>query len=50
MEYHENPKTRHDGHKTAKEKKQGKDRLGSGKGSRAAEANQSRHKQQQPRK
>jgi ribosome assembly protein YihI (activator of Der GTPase) len=49
MDYPENPKTRRDGHKTAKEKKEGKDRLGSGKGSRAAEANQSRNKKQ-PRK
>jgi hypothetical protein len=39
---HENPKTRREDKKTAKEKKQGKDRLGSGKGGRAAEANQNR--------
>jgi ribosome assembly protein YihI (activator of Der GTPase) len=42
MDYHENPKTRREDKKTAKEKKQGKDRLGSGKGARAAEANQNR--------
>ena len=40
----ENPKTRREGKKTPKEKKQGKDRIGSGKGTRAAEANQARKK------
>jgi hypothetical protein len=39
---HENPKTRREDKKTAKEKKQGKDRIGSGKGTRAATANQGR--------
>jgi hypothetical protein len=42
MEPHDNPKTRKEGRKTAKEKRQGKDRIGSGKGTRASEANQAR--------
>jgi hypothetical protein len=42
--YDENPKTRHESKKTDKEKKGGKDRLGSGKGDRAIEANQERNK------
>jgi hypothetical protein len=42
--YDENPKTRHESKKTDKEKKGGKDRIGSGKGSRAIEANQQRTK------
>ena len=40
----ENPKTRRESKKTDKEKKGGKDRLGSGKGARALEANQERAK------
>lgn len=42
--YDENPKTRRESKKTDKEKKGGKDRLGSGKGARAIEANQERNK------
>jgi hypothetical protein len=44
MESHENPKTRRESKKTAKEKRNGKERLGSGKGTRAAEKNQARPK------
>jgi len=40
----ENPKTRRESKKTDKEKKGGKDRLGSAKGARALEANQERAK------
>lgn len=42
--YDEGPKTRRESKKTDKEKKGGKDRLGSGKGARAIEANQQRSK------
>ena len=44
-DYNENPKTRRESKKTAEEKKNGKDRLGSGRGARAIEANQERAKQ-----
>ena len=44
MESQENPKTRRENKKTPKEKRNGKDRIGSGKGTRAAEANQARAK------
>lgn len=44
MEFNENPKTRRESKKTSKEKLKGKDRIGSGKGTRAAEANQARPK------
>jgi len=44
MPDYENPKTRRESKKTDKEKKGGKDRLGSGKGARAIEANQERAK------
>jgi hypothetical protein len=40
----EDPKTKKQGHKSAKEKARGAERLGSGKGLRAAEANQQRAK------
>ena len=43
-DYNEGPKTRRESKKTDKEKKGGKDRLGSGKGARAIEANQQRSK------
>jgi len=43
-DYTEGPKTRRESKKTDKEKKNGKDRIGSGKGSRAIEANQQRTK------
>ena len=43
-DYSEGPKTRRESKKTDKEKKGGKDRLGSGKGARAIEANQERAK------
>lgn len=46
----ENPKTRRESKKTDKEKKGGKDRLGSGKGARAIEANQQRSKGNQSKK
>ena len=46
----ENPKTRRESKKTDKEKKGGKDRLGSGKGARALEANQERAKGNQSKK
>jgi hypothetical protein len=46
-DYTEGPKTRRESKKTDKEKKGGKDRLGSGKGSRAIEANQERAKNNQ---
>jgi hypothetical protein len=45
--YDEGPKTRRESKKTDKEKKGGKDRLGSGKGARAIEANQERAKNNQ---
>ena len=43
-DYNEGPKTRRESKKTDKEKTSGKDRLGSGKGARALEANQQRSK------
>ena len=46
----ENPKTRRESKKTDKEKKGGKDRLGSAKGARALEANQERAKGNQSKK
>jgi len=50
MPDYENPKTRRESKKTDKEKKGGKDRLGSGKGARALEANQERAKGNQSKK
>ena len=53
MRYHKNntkmdsdkqPQTKKQGHKSAKEKREGADRLGSGKGARAIEANQEKRK------
>lgn len=44
MDSQENPKTRRESKKTPKEKRKGKERLGSGAGTRAAEANQARAK------
>jgi len=44
MDSFKEPRTRKDTKKTDKEKKGGKDRLGSGKGARAIEANQERAK------
>jgi hypothetical protein len=46
----EGPKTRRESKKTDKEKKGGKDRLGSGKGARAIEANQERAKEKKSKK
>ena len=46
----ENPKTRRESKKTDKEKKGGKDRLGSARGARALEANQERAKGNQSKK
>jgi hypothetical protein len=46
----EGPKTRRESKKTDKEKKGGKDRLGSGKGARAIEANQERAKEKKRKK
>ena len=46
----ENPNTRRESKKTDKEKKGGKDRLGSAKGARALEANQERAKGNQSKK
>ena len=40
----EPPKTKKQGHKSAKEKARGAERIGSGKGTRLAEANQQRPK------
>jgi hypothetical protein len=40
----EPPKTKKQGHKSAKEKARGAERIGSGKGTRIAEANQQRPK------
>lgn len=40
----EPPKTKKQGHKSAKEKARGAERIGSGKGTRLAEANQQRSK------
>lgn len=44
MDKDHTPQTKKQGHKTAKEKKNGAERLGSAKGARALEANLERHK------